>query len=165
VRCLGWWAPWKEGWRAFLGHAPALVRVKLVLVAGLEDGGVAPGSGQRQVHGLLEQLEALDLVDGGLGGLGLVEDDKGLALGLEVGLGDDVDDVAILGEDGAQGFLEDVGLDALFEVAHVNAVGGGQVWSVARPGHRGGHALYVSECNDTYVAMGGCAMVSSSWFL
>lgn len=125
------WGPWEEGWRAFLGHAPALVRVKLFLVARLEDRGIAPGPRQRQVHGLLEQLEALDLVDSGLGGFRLVEDDKGLALGLEVGLGDDVDDVAVLGEDGAQGLLEDVGLDALFEVAHVDAVGGGaRVWSV-----------------------------------
>lgn len=100
------------------------MHVKLVLVARLEDGGVAPGPRQRQVHGLLEQLEALDLVDGGLGGFRLVEDDKGLALGLEVGLGHDVDDVAVLGEDGAQGLLENVGLDALFEVAHVDAVRG-----------------------------------------
>lgn len=140
------------------------MRVKLVLVARLEDGGVAPGPRQRQVHGLLEQLEALDLVDGGLGGFRLVEDDKGLALGLEVGLGHDVDDVAVLGEDGAQGLLENVGLDALFEVAHVDAVRGREVWSVGCSGQGGGHALYVSECNDTYVAMGGCAMVSSFSF-
>lgn len=127
-----------EGWPAFLGHAPALVCVKLVLVARLEDRGVAPGPRQRQVHGLLEQLEALDLVDSGLGGFRLVEDDKGLALGLEVGLGDDVDDVAVLGEDGAQGLLENVGLNALFEVAHVDAVWGGRVWSVGCSVREGG---------------------------
>ncbi len=95
--------------------------VKLVLVARLEHGGIAAGAGQGELHGLVEELEALDVVDGGEGGLGGVEDDKSLALGLEVRLGDDVNHVAILGEDGAQGLFKRLGLDALLEVADVHS--------------------------------------------
>jgi len=103
-----------------LGHPAALVGVKLVLVARLQHGGIAAGAGQGELHGLVKELEALDVVDGGEGGLGGVEDNKGLALGLEVRLGDNVNHVAILGKDGAQGLLERLGLDALLEVADVH---------------------------------------------
>ena len=113
--------------------------IKLLLAPILQDGRIASSSGQRQVHRLLEQLEALDLLDGCLGGFGLLENDKSLALGLEVGLGDNIDDVAVLGEEGVQSFLESVRLDALLKVAHVDAVKG-CAWSVARPIYRRGHA-------------------------
>jgi hypothetical protein len=96
------------------------VCVKLVLVARLHHGGIAAGARQGELHRLLEKLKALNLVDGCLCRLGLVEDDKGLALGLQVGLGHDVDHVAILGEDGAQGLLERLGLDALLQIPDVD---------------------------------------------
>jgi hypothetical protein len=96
------------------------VRVELVLVARLHHAGIAAGARQGNLHRLFEELEALNVVDGRLCRLGLVEDDKGLALGLEVGLGHDVNHVAILGEDGAQGLLERLGLDALLEITDVD---------------------------------------------
>lgn len=96
--------------------------LKVVVVAAGLDGGIAARPGQGELHGLLEQLEALDLLDGAEGRLGLVEDDKGLALGLEVRLGDDVDDVAVLGEDDLEGLAQRLRLDALLEVADVDTV-------------------------------------------
>ena len=94
--------------------------VKFVLVARLHHGGIATGARQRNLHRLFEELEALNLVDGRLCRLRLVEDDKGLALGFEVGLDHDVNHVAILGEDGAQGLLERLGLDTLLEITDVD---------------------------------------------
>lgn len=94
--------------------------VKLVFVARLHDGGVAARPRQRNLHRLVEQREALHLLDGRQGRLGLVEDHKGLALGLEVRLGHNVDHAAIFREDGAQRLLERLWLDALLEVAHVD---------------------------------------------
>jgi hypothetical protein len=110
----------ETGQRTLLSQSPALVVLKLLVVAGALDGGVAAGAGQGDLHGLLEQLEALDLLDGALGGVGAVKDDKGLALGLQVRLGDNVDDGAILGEDGLERGTQRLGLDALLEVAHVH---------------------------------------------
>lgn len=101
------------------------MRVKLLFAASQLHGGIAPGARQRDMHRLLEQLEALHLLDGGQRRLGLIEDDEGLALGLEVRLGHNVDHVAILGEDGVQRLLERLRLDALLEVAHVDPAGGG----------------------------------------
>lgn len=94
--------------------------VELVLVARLHHGGIATGARQRNLHRLFEELEALNLVDGRLCRLGLVEDDKGLALSLEIGLGHDVNHVAILGKDGVQRLLERLGLDALLEITNVD---------------------------------------------
>lgn len=104
----------------FLSNAPALVLVKLFLVASLDNRGVAPRLRHGHDHGLLEQLEALEFLDGGLGRLGLVKDHKSLALGLEIGLGDNVNHIAVLGEDGVQGLLERIWLDALLEIAYVD---------------------------------------------
>lgn len=59
------------------------------------DGGVASRLREVEEHRLLEELEALDLLDGALGGFYFVEDDESLALGLEVRLGDEVDDIAV----------------------------------------------------------------------
>ena len=96
--------------------------IKLVLVARLQHGGIASGAGQRDLHRLVEELETVDVGDGGLGRLGGVENNKGLALGLEVGLGHDVNHVAIFRKDGAQGLLERFGLDALLQITDVNPV-------------------------------------------
>lgn len=106
--------------------------IKLVLIAGLHHGGIAAGASHRDLHRLVEELEALDVLDGSLGSLGRVENDKGLALGLEVCLGDDIDHVAILGKDGAQGLLEWLGLDALLQVTDVNPASVRLVWPASR---------------------------------
>lgn len=98
------------------------MELELLVVACLLDRGVASGAGEGELHGLVEEVEALDFLYGLQGGLGLLEDDEGLALSLQVGLGDDVDDGAVLGEDGVEGGLERLRLDALLEVAHVNTV-------------------------------------------
>lgn len=108
------------GERTLLRDTTALVRVKLLRVARPQHRGVAPGARQRDLHRLLEEFEALDLLDGGVCRLGLVEHDKGLALGLEVRLGYDVNHIAKLGKDGAQGLLERFGLDALLQITDVN---------------------------------------------
>lgn len=105
-----------------LSDTSALVELELLVVAGLLNRGVASGASEGELHGLVEEVEALDLLDGLQGGLRLFKDDEGLALGLQVGLGDDVDDGAVFGEDGVEGGLEGFGLDALFEVAHVDTV-------------------------------------------
>lgn len=96
--------------------------LKLVLVAGAQHSRIAPRAGEGDNHGLLEELEALDLVDGLCSGLWVFKDDKGLALGLEVRLGDNVDNLSIVGEDGGQGLLEGLGLDPFFEVANIDTV-------------------------------------------
>jgi len=98
------------------------VRVELVLIARLENCGITAGACQGNLHRLIEEFEALDLLNGGVCRFGLVEDDKGLALGLEVCLGHDVDHVSILREDCAQGLLERLGFDALFQITDVHAM-------------------------------------------
>ena len=100
-----------------------------MVVAGGLDSGVTSSAGKGDVHGLVEQLETLDLLDSLDGRLGLLEDDESLPFGLQVGLGDDVDDVAVLGEDGSQGGFQNIGLDALFKIAHIDATWIGQTRS------------------------------------
>lgn len=99
--------------------------IKLVLVAGPHHGGIAAGARHGDLHRLVEQLEAVHVLDGGQRRLGLVEHDEGLPLGLEVRLGDHINHVAIFREDGAQGLLERLRLDALFQVTDVDPVSGG----------------------------------------
>lgn len=107
----------------------------------------------------------MDVVNGLLGALNRVEDYERLALGLEIGLGHDVDDLAILGEEFRQGLGELWDLDRLLEVADIHA-------------RKLVKRTDVSECNDTYVAFGGglaagadmmgfwgflCWVVGASW--
>lgn len=106
----------------FLGQPPSLVQLELLLIPRARDGGVAPCPRKCNLHGFLKELKALDLLDGLKSRLWLLKDDERLALSLQVCLDDDVDDIAILREHGGQGFLERLGLDTLFEVAHVNTV-------------------------------------------
>lgn len=108
----------------FLCQPASFVVLELVLVAGALHRGVAPGAGPSDLHGLVKELEAVGFVNGLLGRLGVLEDDESLAFGFQVRLGDDVDDVAILGEDNLQRGLERLGLDALLEVAHIDPVRG-----------------------------------------
>ncbi len=89
-----------EGKRTLLRNTPALVGIELIFVARLHHGGVAAGARQGDLHRLVEEIEALDVGDGGGGRLGGIEDDKRLALGLEVRFGDDIYHVAIFGKDG-----------------------------------------------------------------
>ncbi len=99
-----------------------LVRLELLGRAVGRDRRVTARLGYGQAHGLVKQREAVDLVDGLLGARRRVEHDKRLALGLEVRLGDDVDDLAELGKDGAQGGRQGLGLGALLEVLDVDTV-------------------------------------------
>lgn len=98
--------------------------LKLVVASAPLDMRIAARLRKRQLHGLLEQIEALDLVDGSLRRLDRVEDDEGLPFGFQVRLGHDVDDLAVLAEELGQGFLELLRLDALFEVADIDAARG-----------------------------------------
>ena len=72
------------------------------------------------MHGLVEELESLDVLDGTECRLGVLEDDERLALRLQVGLGDNINNLSIFGEDGMQRFLERLGLNALLEVANID---------------------------------------------
>ena len=87
--------------RTLLSHAPALVCVKLLLVARLHYCGITSGARQGELHRLVEELEAMNVLDGGLGRLGLIKDDKSLTLSLQVCLSHHVNHVSILGKDGA----------------------------------------------------------------
>lgn len=68
--------------RTFLGHTPPLMEFKLFPIARLLDRRVRAGAREGDLHGLLEEFEALELLDGLGGGFGAVEDDEGLALRL-----------------------------------------------------------------------------------
>lgn len=171
-----------------LSDTPPLVRLEILLGPVSFDGGVGPGAGQGQVDGLVKDLKALNLFYSALGGGWVVKDDKGLALGLEVGLGNNVDDVAVLGKDCRQRLLEHVGFDALLEVADIDttriiAVPGfwflrvsfffvGLSLGNSKKKKKKKTKFYsstpsfvyqipdaVSECNDTYVAIGASDMV------
>lgn len=149
-----------EALRTFLGDASALVGVELLLVARALDSDVAASTRQGEVHGLVEELEALDLLDRFQSRLLVVEDDKRLALGLEIALGDDIDDIAVLGKDDLEGFLERLGLDALFKVAHVDPVNG-----ILLAGLAVGLGMHLNMpgCEETYVVTGGLEAIFSDW--
>ena len=98
------------------------MQLEVLVIAGALDGGIASGSGEGDLHGLVEQFETLNLFDSLKGGLGLLKYNEGLTLCLQVRLSDDVDDVSILGENGSQSGLQNFGLDALLEIPHVDAI-------------------------------------------
>lgn len=79
-----------------------------------QHGGIAAGLGEVELHGFVEELEAVDFFDGVRGGGAGVEDDEGLPFGFQVRFGDQVDDGAVFGEDFAEGGFECVRFDALF---------------------------------------------------
>lgn len=78
---------------------------------------VAACLGEREYHGLVEERERLDFLDGLFCRGGGVEDNESLTFGFEVLLGDEVDDGAVLGEDGGEGLLKEWDLDRFFKVA------------------------------------------------
>jgi len=77
------------------------------------------------LHRLIKKLETLHLLDRLLRALYTVEYDKRLAFCLQVRLCDDVDDLAILGEELGERFFQLGNFDVLFEVADVDAGGHG----------------------------------------
>ena len=78
---------------------------------------IAPRLGEIQHHRLIKEVEPIDLINGIRSRLNAVEDDKCLALGLQIGLRDDVNDVAIFREDFLKRFFQLVDFDSFFEVA------------------------------------------------
>jgi hypothetical protein len=63
----------------------------------------------------------LDFFDRSGCGRGVIEDDEGLAFGFEVCFRDEVNDVAVFGEDFAEGGFKFVDLYFFFEVADVDS--------------------------------------------
>ena len=94
--------------------------LKLILVPGSLDTRITPGPRKRQLHRLIKQLKALNLFDRLLRALNTIKHDERLTLRLQVRLCDDVDDLAILGEEFGQSFFELWDFDVLFEVADVD---------------------------------------------
>src|SRR6266536_1157841 len=107
-------------------------------------GRITPRLRKLQSHRFLKQFEPLHFIDRLLRTFYAVEDNECLALGFEVGFCDYVDDFAVFGEEFCESFFELVDFDALFEVADVDSIG-----------REVSSANDVSECNDTYVALGG----------
>lgn len=101
-----------------------LVSLQLVLSTFSQHRRIAPCLGKVQLHRLVEELEAIHLVDGAHRGVDIVENDERLAFGFQVRLGNQIDDVAILGEDLAEGFLELGRFYSLLEVFNVDTVVG-----------------------------------------
>lgn len=98
--------------------------LKLLIATHALHTSIAPRLRKRQLHRLIKQLEALHFINRLLRALCAVKDDECLALGFQVRLGYDVDDLAVLGEKLAERLLELLDLDALLEVADVEARGG-----------------------------------------
>lgn len=103
------------------------MRFEFILRVLPSDGGIAPRLGKVEQHRLLEELEPLNLLDGALGRFHLVEHDEGLALGLEVRLGDEIDDIAVFREYFRQRFFELVDFNPLLQVANLRWVNHGPV--------------------------------------
>lgn len=103
----------------FLSQPSPLVCLELgTLLAGIPfHGRVTACLGERKHHGLVEKWKRLDFLDGLFRCRGRVEDDESLTFGFEVLLGDEVDDSAVLGEDGGEGLLKEGYFDGLFKVA------------------------------------------------
>jgi len=72
------------------------------------------------LHRLVEQLKAVHFFDGFGGGSGVVKDYECLSFGLEIGLCDEVDNFAVLGENLGESFFELFDLYALFKVLYVD---------------------------------------------
>ena len=103
------------------------VQIELFLVASALNSDIAASARQCEVHGFIEELEALKFLDRLESRVLGVEHDKSLTLGLQVLLCNDINDISILGEERLEHLLERLWFDALFEVAHVDSVG--SMWS------------------------------------
>lgn len=67
----------------------------LLVTADCLDSGIASRSCYRQAHWLFEYVKPLQVSDGSLGGLGIVEDNERLAFRPKVCFDNDIDDVAV----------------------------------------------------------------------
>jgi hypothetical protein len=74
---------------------------------------IASGFRVVQDHWLVEDVEAVDFLDSASRGFNVVEDDEGLALGLEVRLCDNLYDGAIFRENLLQSLFQLVDFDSL----------------------------------------------------
>lgn len=104
----------------FLSQPSPLMTFKLILIPDSLDTRITPGPRKRQLHRLVKQLKALNLFDRLLRALNTIKHDERLTLRLQVRLCDDIDDLAILGEEFGQSFFELRDFDVLFEVADVD---------------------------------------------
>lgn len=84
-----------------------------------------------QNHRFIKEVEAVDFVNRAGGGFHVVEHNERLALGLQIGLRDDLDNVAIFREDLVQSDLQLIDFDSLFQVADLDITG---LWLVRAPG-------------------------------
>lgn len=127
----------------------SLVGLKLLFADIHRHGLVALGARQCQPHGLVKELESLDFVNGFLRTVRILKDDKSLTLGLEVLLGNNIDNIAKLGKDGSQSLGNRLDLDAFFKVLDVDTIG------------MSANNLHAAcrVCNDTHVEMGGAEAI------
>ncbi len=102
------------GQHTFLGKPPSPMGLEFFRVVLSSDYGIAPCLCKVKEHRFFEKFEALYLFDCALGGFDFVEHNEGLSFGLEVGLRNEIDDIAVLREDLRQCFLELIDLDSLF---------------------------------------------------
>lgn len=91
--------------------------IKFLRTSLSQDRRIAPRLRIIQHHRLLEQFEAIHLLDGASCRINRVKDNERLALGLQVFLGDYLDDGTIFLEDLLQSFFQLVDLDAFFKIA------------------------------------------------
>lgn len=96
--------------------------LKLLLITAALDSSIGSGLRESELHRLLEELEALDFLDGLGGTVNAVEDDESLALGFQIRLCHNIDNFAIFREELSERFFQLIDLDALFEVTHIYAV-------------------------------------------
>lgn len=98
------------------------MRLQLITTALSQNRRIAPRLRIIQHHRFFKQFEPINFLNSVRSGLNIVEDDEGLALGLEVGFGDYLDDGAIFGEELFERFFEVVDFDAFLEVAYLDFV-------------------------------------------
>lgn len=78
-----------------------------------ENSSITPSLRIIQNHRLVKELEAVHFINGASCGIDAVKDDKRLALGLQVGLCDNLEHIAEFREDLVQCDLELLNLDSL----------------------------------------------------
>lgn len=100
----------------FLGLSSPLMHFQFVIAPFPSNRSIASRFRKVQHHRLIEELEPLHLFYRPGSSSRIIEDDESLAFGFEVGLGDEVDDITVLGEYFAEGFFELVDLYSLFEI-------------------------------------------------
>lgn len=91
---------------------------------------IASGLGQRQLQRLVEEWEAVDLFNCFLCAFLAVKHNESLALGLQVGLGDNIDHIAKLGEYRTERVGKRFDLDPLFEVLRINTTNQNQLFAI-----------------------------------